>query len=81
MPPSFFKEDCIVDLKRRQITVGELLVNPKARRILGRNFPELMNPFLLNVAQKMTLENTLKLAVGPYAPEQVSSIISDLEAI
>lgn len=70
-----------MNLKKNQITVGELLSNVRARAVLGRNFPQLMNPFLLNVAKDMTLQNTLKLATGPYAQEQISQLIADLEAI
>jgi hypothetical protein len=70
-----------MNLRSNQITIGELLSNAKAKSVLGRNFPQLMNPFLLNVARKMTLENTLKLATGPYAQDQIKKIITDLEAI
>ncbi len=70
-----------MNLRNNQITIGELLSNVRARAVLGRNFPQLMNPFLLNVARRMTLGNTLKLASGPCAQEQVLQIISELKAI
>lgn len=70
-----------MDLRNNKITIGEVLQIPKAKAILGRNFPELMNPFLLKAASKMSLENTLKLAHGPSAQEKIDKIILDLEAI
>ncbi len=70
-----------MDLKNNQITIGELLRIPKVKVILDRNFPELMNPFLLNMAKNMSLENTFKLAHGTHAQDQVNKIISDLKAI
>jgi hypothetical protein len=70
-----------MNLRNNQITVGELLSNARAKAVLGRNFPQLMNPFLLTVARNMTLQNTLKLATGPCASEQVTQLIADLEAI
>jgi hypothetical protein len=70
-----------MDLRNNQITIGEILVYPRGAAILNRNFPEMMNPFLLVVAKKMTLENILKLAQGPNAQNQVESIMSDLTAL
>ncbi len=70
-----------MDLKNNQITISEILQNPKAKAILARNFPELMHPFILQVARKMNLENTLKLAKGNYSSDNVSKIISDLELV
>jgi hypothetical protein len=70
-----------LDLKNNKITIGELYLNTKAKRLLDRNFPVLLNPFILTVALKMSLENTLKLATGSNAPAQVASLLSDLRNI
>jgi hypothetical protein len=71
----------IMDLRNNKITVGELLQNKRAKAILGFNFPEMMNPFLLNIAEKMSLENTLKLARGPDARDQIEKMITALKAV
>jgi len=71
----------VMDLRNNKITVGEILCNPRAKALLGKNFPELMNPFLLNVAKKMSLESTFKLARGPYAQDQIKNFIFALEAL
>lgn len=70
-----------MDLKNNKIELDHIMRNPKGKTIMARNFPELMNPFLLKMASKMSLENTLKLARGPYAKDQINRIITDLEAI
>jgi hypothetical protein len=70
-----------MDLKNNKITLGEILIHPKAERIFNRLFPELMNPFLLIQAKKMTLDNILKLATGPNAPEKIEKVISTLMLI
>jgi hypothetical protein len=41
----------------------------------------MMNPFLLNIAEKMSLENTLKLVRGPDAREQIEKMITALKAV
>lgn len=70
-----------MDLKNNRVTIGEILIYPRGRAILNRNFPVLMNPFLLVIAEKMILNNILKLAQGPNAQDQVDKMLSDLRAI
>jgi hypothetical protein len=70
-----------MDLQHNKISISEIIDNPRGKVIITRNFPEIMNPFLLHIARNMTLENTMKLATGRYAQDQVRKLISDLEAI
>jgi hypothetical protein len=70
-----------VELRNNRITIGELYANDKAKRVIEKNFPVLRNPFLLTVALKMSLENTMKLATGPSAPMQVAKLVADLKSI
>lgn len=70
-----------MDLKNNRITIGEILVYPRGRAILNRNFPVMMNPFLLVIAEKMILGNILKLAQGPNAQNQIDKMLSDLKAV
>lgn len=70
-----------MDLRNNRITIGEILAYPRGRAILNRNFPVMMNPFLLVIAEKMILSNILKLAQGPNARDQIDKIISDLTAV
>jgi hypothetical protein len=70
-----------MDLRNNQVTIGEILVYRRGAQILNDNFPEMMNPFLLVIARKMTLESILKLAHGPDAKTQVESIILGLKML
>lgn len=70
-----------MDLKDNKISVCEMLKNPRAKAILIGNFPVLKNGFLFQMAQSMSLENTLKLAIGRYDKVQMEKVISDLTAI
>lgn len=70
-----------MDLKQNKITISELYASEKAKRIIERSFPVLCNPFLQTVALKMSLENTLKLASGSHAQEQVDKVLADLKSI
>ena len=45
-----------MDLKRNQITVGELLDHPGARAVFQRRFPMLMKHPMLGAARTITLE-------------------------
>ncbi len=70
-----------MDLKNNRVTIEEIIAFPRGRALLNRNFPEMMNPFLLVIAEKMILANILKLAQGPNAQHQVDKLISDLKAV
>ena len=51
-----------MDLKRNQITVGELLDHPGARAVFQRRFPMLMKHPMLGAARTITLEQILSVA-------------------
>jgi len=70
-----------MDLQNNRITIGEILVHPRGVALLNRNFPVMMNPFLLVIAKNMILANILKLAQDPNAQNQIDKLISDLKAI
>ena len=71
-----------MDLKNNRITIKEILVYPRGKAILNRNFPIVMlNPFLLKSARNMTLANVLKLAQGAEANNQIDKLLCDLESL
>ena len=70
-----------MDLRNNKISIDEILKYPRAKGILERSFPILTNPFLFQVARKMSLENTLKLANGSYAQEIRDKVVLALEAL
>jgi len=78
---SYRMEVISVDLRNNQITIGELLLNPKAKMIARREFLALMNPFMLSMAKNMTLQQALKYAEKEIPQNKINRIIAELKAI
>ena len=70
-----------MDLKRHQITVGELLDHPGARAVLAKRFPMVMKKPLTGAARTVTLEQLLAF-VGPWLPGPVvNQTLKELEKL
>ena len=70
-----------MDLKNNQITVGELLDHPGAKRLLTKRFPMVMKKPLTGAARTVTLEQLLAF-VRPYLPGPVvNDTLKELEKI
>ncbi|WP_297212150.1 hypothetical protein [uncultured Flavonifractor sp.] len=67
-----------MDLKRNQITLGELLENPKARAVLQRRFPIVMKHPLMGAAHTITLEQILSLAREYVPQKKLDEILEEL---
>jgi hypothetical protein len=59
-----------MDLKNNQITVGELLDDPGAKKVLTRRFPMVLRKPLTGAARTVTLEQLVAL-FRPYLPGPV----------
>lgn len=59
-----------MDLRKNQITIGELMAHPAARRVLARRFPHVIDRPIVAASASMTLERALKLAAD-YVPRKV----------
>lgn len=70
-----------MDLKNNQITVGELLKNPKARAMFAREFPQIMNSPLLAFAKNMTLSSVIGYAKNHLPKEKIKALYEELERI
>lgn len=70
-----------MDLRNSKITLGELFKNAQAKSVIEYYFPILTNPFLVQMALKMSLENTLRLACGPDAGMRITQTVAALQAI
>jgi hypothetical protein len=70
-----------MNLKNNEITVGEVISNPQANALLKREFPDVMNPFMLQLAKKMTITEILNLAKGRYPQEKIDRVLAELQAI
>lgn len=70
-----------MDLQNGNITVGQLLKEPGARKILMTELPELANSPLLRFAGGMSLNRVLTFAKGNVTDEKVKRILSQLKAL
>ena len=59
-----------MDLRRNQITIGELLAHPEAQQVLARHFPQMIGRPIVTASGSMTLERAMKLAMA-YVPKKV----------
>ena len=57
-----------MDLRNNQITMGELLEEPRARELLSRRFPQLVGRPIVYASRGMTLERAMKLGAA-YVPQ------------
>lgn len=70
-----------MDLKHNQITVGELLDHPGAKKLLTKRFPMVMKKPLTGAARTVTLEQLLGFA-GPYLPKPIiNDTLKELEKL
>ena len=70
-----------MDLRARQITIGEVLDYPGARAILQRRFPMVFRKDFSPASRSVTLEQLLAL-VGGYLPKRVvDSTLQELERL
>ena len=70
-----------MDLRNYQITVGQLLADPRARAILEREFPGLIRHPLIQRAGNLTLSQVLRLASGMVPAQKIQSLLSELQAL
>ena len=58
-----------MDLKQNQITVGQLLADPRSRSVLQKKLPAVLKHPLTGAANTVTLEQLLAFA-GAYLPAE-----------
>lgn len=70
-----------MDLRNRQITIGEVLDYPGARALLNRKFPFVFKKQFSNSAKSVTLEQLIAL-VGGFLPQRaVADTLRELEKL
>lgn len=63
------------------MTVGQVLANPKAKAILAREFPTLINTPIAKLYSSMTVRQVLSLANGKVPQDKIQRIIKELEQV
>lgn len=71
-----------MNLRNNQITVGEVLQNPRAYMLMQRQFPQLFrSPMMLRRARNMTLQQAMNMA-SRYVPQStIQQVVAQLQAI
>lgn len=70
-----------MNLRNYEITVGEILQNPKARALLTRELPVVMRHPMLPVARAIPLKDIINNAGRYISPQKMQSILNELEKI
>ena len=70
-----------MDLRRNQITVGELLDNPRSRAVIQRRFPTALKHPLLGAARTVTLEQMLAFAVAYLPHNKIDEAMEELRRV
>ena len=70
-----------MDLKNNQITVRELLQNPKAKALFQKRFGEWMKHPLFGAAQSLTLAQLMDLAKVYLPPKIIQDTLNDLKRL
>ena len=63
------------------LTVGQVLANNKAKAILAREFPTLINTPIVKLYSSMTVKQVLALAKDKVPQDKIQRIIKELEQV
>ena len=70
-----------MDLRNNNITVREIMNNPKAKQLLIRELSGYVNPQMLSFAGNMTLKTVVGFSRGRIPPQKVESLITQLKEL
>jgi len=70
-----------MDLKNNQITVGELLKDPRAKQVLSRRFPALAANPAVAMANGWSVARVLQFARGKVPDREIQAALSELKQL
>lgn len=70
-----------MNLRNGQITIGEILSNPKARALFQREFPAYANHPMLRLMGGMTLGQVYHIAVGKMGKQRADQMMEQLKRL
>lgn len=70
-----------MNLRSKQITVGELLDNPKSKAVFQRRFGRFMNHPMVSAARTLTLEQLEEMAAIYLPQKTIQETIRELERL
>lgn len=81
MPKHSGGTELFMDLKNNNITLGEVLKNNQAKKVLQNEFKEYFNSPLFSFAKKMSIQKLLQLAKGKVPDDKINKILNELKNI
>lgn len=70
-----------MNLRNNEITVGEVLSNPRARQLLQREIPMIMNHPMMPMANAIPLKDVITYTKGYVPKMKLNSILNQLEKL
>ncbi|MFI3250647.1 MAG: hypothetical protein R3Y07_06765 [Eubacteriales bacterium] len=70
-----------MNLRNNQITLEELMQNPKSKAVLQRRFGNLLNHPMVGMARKMSLARLAEMAKQKLPQSTIDDTIRELEAL
>ncbi len=76
-----YTEVIVLDLRHGEISLGELLENPKAKAVLQKRFGALLSHPMVGSAKKLSLQQIIQMAGTKIPKETINATISELKSI
>jgi hypothetical protein len=70
-----------MDLKNNNITIGEILKNVEAKRLLEKEFPQYIKQPMLSMAMNMPLSRIISMSQGKVPQDKINSLIILLQRL
>ena len=70
-----------MDLRHNQITIQELLADPRAREVLARRFPQAIDRPIVAQSGAMTFERAMKLGAAFVSKKSIQAALEELQAL
>lgn len=75
------REEDGIDLRKNEITVGEILRNPRARAEINRRYPQVLGNPMLRRFSGMPLKRAMQYAQGYLPQAQIQQLLKELEEL
>ena len=70
-----------MDLRNQNITMGELLDNPRSRAVFQRRFGKLMQHPMVGAARTLTLRQLTEMAAVYLPPKVIQDTLRELQRL
>lgn len=70
-----------MDLRKGQITIGELLADPVSRGVLERRFPHVVGRPIVAASAQLTLEKAMRMAAPFVTRRAIDETLQELRRL